>query len=142
MATFNELELKDLHDLLQLREAVFIVEQDCIYHDVDGKDFKALHIMGFHEQKLVAYARGFKAGDYFDECAIGRVVVDKKYRSHGYGKQIMEASIKAIQDQFGCTTIALSAQTYLVDFYKDLKFTPIGEEYPEDGIPHIKMVKN
>lgn len=139
--TYNELTLDELHDILQLRAEVFVVEQDCVYQDIDGKDRKALHIIGSINNQIIAYTRCFEPGMYFVEAAIGRVVVSKPNRKDGYGHRIMEASIKAIQDRYKTTLIALSAQTYLESFYQTHSFTSVGESYLEDGIPHIKMIK-
>lgn len=82
--TFEELTTNQLYEILQLRSEVFVVEQDCVYQDVDGKDERALHILGIEEGKLVAYARCFERGDYFDEASIGRVLVRENYRKLGY----------------------------------------------------------
>ena len=139
--TFNELTTQELYDLLQLRSEVFVVEQDCVYQDVDGKDQKALHVLGYKEEKLVAYTRVFKPGLYFKEASIGRVVVKEKERQFKYGYKIMEASIKAIQNYYNETIIKISAQTYLKKFYTNLGFKTIGEEYLEDDIPHVAMIK-
>ncbi|WP_281541764.1 GNAT family N-acetyltransferase [Maribacter aestuarii] len=138
---FEELQTEELYDILQLRSAVFVVEQDCVYQDLDGKDKRALHVIGKKENKVVAYTRIFGPGDYFNEASIGRVVVEQKERKYGYGKQIMEASIKAIQDEYNVDIIKLSAQTYLKNFYTDLGFVSVGEPYLEDGIPHVAMVR-
>ena len=139
--TFQKLTNEDLYNLLQLRSEVFVVEQDCVYQDIDNKDQKALHVLGFKKEKLVAYTRIFKSGDYFKEASIGRVVVKKNERQYKYGYDIMNTSIKAIKDFFNETKIKLSAQTYLKSFYNNLGFIEKGEEYLEDGIPHIEMVK-
>jgi ElaA protein len=140
--TFNELTIHELYDLLQLRSEVFVVEQDCVYQDVDGKDQKALHILGYKDDKLVAYTRLFKPGLYFKEASIGRVVVAENERQFKYGYAIMEASIAAINNNYNETIIKISAQTYLKKFYNNLGFKSVGEEYLEDGIPHIAMVRN
>jgi len=139
--TFKQLTTKELYDLLQLRSEVFVVEQDCVYQDLDGKDEKALHIIGKKNNQIVAYTRIFKPGDYFENASIGRVVVHQKERKHKYGYSIMEASIKAAKDYFNETTTKLSAQTYLKKFYNNLGFKEVGEEYLEDGIPHITMIR-
>jgi ElaA protein len=139
---FSKLGHQELYELLQLRSAIFVVEQDCIYQDLDGKDQKALHVIGKKNGKVVAYTRIFKAGDYFKDSSIGRVAVHKDERKHGYGKIIMQASITAIRDYFNTSTIRISAQTYLLKFYGELGFQPTGETYLEDGIPHIQMIKN
>lgn len=138
---FKDLNKNELYQLLALRAEVFVVEQDCAYQDVDGKDFKALHILGVEDDKLVAYARVFGPGDYFNEAGIGRIVVQKDYRSSGLGREIVLAAQKAILEHFSTRKIKLSAQSYLKDFYDDLGYTQEGEEYLEDGIPHIAMIK-
>jgi len=138
---FNELSAMELYGILQLRSEVFVVEQNCVYQDLDGKDPKALHVIGYNNKKVVAYTRVFKPNDYFKEASIGRVVVSKDQRKHKYGNEIMKASIKAIEEQFNKTKIVLSAQTYLKRFYNSLNFKEIGDVYLEDGIPHIKMIK-
>jgi ElaA protein len=137
---FNELNIYELYYLLQLRSEVFVVEQDCVYQDIDDKDQKALHVLGFKGSKIVAYTRIFKPGDYFKEASIGRVVVAKNERQHKYGYDIMKASIQVINDMFNENTIRISAQCYLQSFYNNLGFKAVGEEYLEDGIPHVAMI--
>jgi len=137
--TFDQLTTQELYDVLQLRSEVFVVEQDCVYQDIDGKDQKALHVLGFKAENLVAYTRVFKAGDYFDEASIGRVVVAENQRMHKYGFDIMTASIDLIQTEFKTSIIEISAQCYLKRFYNALNFFEFGEQYLEDGIPHIRM---
>lgn len=139
---FSDLSLTQLYELLQLRSEVFVVEQDCVYQDVDGKDQKALHILGYQNERLVAYTRIFNKNDYLEEASIGRVVVAKEARQHSYGKEIMQASIEAVEKNYNTKTIVLSAQTYLKKFYNELGFFEVGAEYLEDGIPHIKMKRN
>ena len=139
--TFSELTKQELYNLLQLRSEVFVVEQDCVYQDIDGKDQKALHVLGFKNKELVAYTRVFKPGDYFEETSIGRVVVAKNVRQFKYGHDIMQASVIAIKNHYNETLIKISAQCYLKKFYTNLGFVAIGEEYLEDDIPHIAMVK-
>lgn len=140
--TYNQLTLDELYSLLQLRVEVFCVEQNCVYQDIDGKDYKALHVLGFKDGKLVAYTRIFKPDDYFTQSSIGRVVVAKNQRQHKYGFDIMEASINAVKENFNETSIKVSAQTYLKKFYNNLGFKEVGEEYLEDDIPHIAMIKS
>ncbi|MCF7559556.1 GNAT family N-acetyltransferase [Sabulilitoribacter multivorans] len=139
--TFSDLTLQELYDVLQLRSEVFVVEQDCVYQDIDGKDQKALHVLGFKNDKLVAYTRIFKPGDYFKEASIGRVVVAKNERAFKYGYDIMNASIEVVNDNFNVSLIKISAQCYLKQFYTNLGFKAIGEEYLEDDIPHIAMIR-
>ena len=138
---FKELSTEELYSILRLRSGIFVVEQDCVYQDLDDKDQKALHIIGIRNDEVVAYTRIFKPGDYFEEASIGRVAVKKNERMHGYGRDIMMASIEAVKEYFKETTIRLSAQLYLKDFYNSLGFYQVGEPYLEDGIPHIAMLK-
>ena len=139
---FEELTKNQLYDLLQLRAEVFVVEQDCPYQDVDGKDAKALHILGYEERELIAYTRIFKPGDYFKNASIGRVVVKKSFRGSNYGKSLMNISIKAVNDHFKTDIIEISAQKYLLKFYNELSFKATGAEYLEDNIPHLRMIRN
>lgn len=136
---FSELTTTELYQILQLRSEIFVVEQDCVYQDVDFKDQKALHVFGKKNDKIIAYTRIFKPGDYFENASIGRVVVVANQRKFGYGHQIMKVSIEAIQKHFKVDEITISAQKYLQKFYESHQFKQIGEEYLEDGIPHIKM---
>ena len=140
--SFDELNTTELYDLLQLRSEIFVVEQDCAYQDLDFKDQKALHVIGIKNNEIVAYTRIFDKGDYLEEASIGRVVVKNEERKHGFGFDIMNASIKAVEEKFDTTNIALSAQTYLKKFYNTLGFVEKGAEYLEDGIPHVMMVKS
>jgi len=140
--TFQELTTNELYQLLQLRSEVFVVEQDCVYQDIDGKDEKALHVLGIKNDNIVAYTRIFKPGYYFDEASIGRVVVKENERKHQYGYDIMKASIDAINNIYNETNIKISAQTYLKKFYNNLGFQEVGDGYLEDGIPHIGMIKS
>lgn len=139
--TFQELNTDELYSILQLRSAIFVVEQDCVYQDLDGKDALAIHVLGKKEGELVAYTRIFAPGAYFKEASIGRVAVKKQERQFGYGREIMLASIKALQNYFQESKIHLSAQTYLTKFYQSLGFVAQGETYLEDDIPHIAMFK-
>lgn len=138
---YQDLEIDELYAMMALRAAVFVVEQNCVYQDLDYKDQKALHVMGWINGKLVAYTRLFGPGDYFDQASIGRVIVAMDERGHNYGHQIMSASINAITQHYKTDRIDISAQTYLEQFYTAHGFLPSGEEYLEDGIPHIKMIK-
>ena len=140
--TFNELSPQDIYSILQLRSEVFVVEQNCVYQDIDDKDQYALHLLLKKDDYLIGYSRIFKAGDYFKEASIGRVLVKKQDRNNRHGSLLMELSIKAIKDHFNENTVKISAQTYLKKFYDELGFDPIGEEYLEDGIPHIAMLLN
>ena len=137
--TFEELNTTELYNILQLRSEVFVVEQDCVYQDVDFKDQKSLHVIGTKNDKIVGYTRIFKPGDYFDNASIGRVVVAASERTYGFGHDLMKASIKAVKTSFKVDEITISAQKYLKKFYESHNFIQVGEEYLEDGIPHIRM---
>ncbi len=139
---FSELTTRELYDILQLRSGVFVVEQDCVYQDIDGKDQKALHIFAYKNQVLVAYARLFGPGDYFEDASIGRVIIKENERKFGYGHQLMEAANTAVEAHFNTSKIHLSAQQYLVKFYNAHGYKEVGEGYLEDGIPHIGMEKS
>lgn len=139
---FSELTIDELYGLLRLREQVFIIEQDCVYPDLDNKDQKAIHILGKLDSKIIAYSRIFKSGDYFETASIGRVVTDKMYRNLKIGHTLMQKSIQGVNNYFNENIITISAQCYLLGFYQSLGFEPVGEEYLEDGIPHKRMVRN
>lgn len=140
--SFSELTTSELYQILQLRSEVFVVEQDCVYQDIDFKDQKALHVLGYKNNTIIAYTRIFKPGDYFENASVGRVVVKQLERKYGYGHELMKVSIKAIKDAFHQEKITISAQLYLKKFYETHGFIQVGETYLEDGIPHIRMDKN
>ena len=137
---FKELSLDEFHDIIQLREIVFVVEQDCPYLDVDGKDKEALHVFGEYQGNIVATTRILKPGKSYDEVAIGRVVTSPTVRGMGMGKQLMEESMKFVQLHFGKVPVRISAQTYLLKYYKSFGFVETGKEYLEDNIPHLEML--
>lgn len=139
---FNELTITELYQILRLRSEVFVVEQDCVYQDVDDKDQIGLHLFISDENKVVAYTRLFSPGLYFESASIGRVVVASENRKDGLGNELMDASIKAIQENFNTSKITISAQTYLQKFYESHGFIKEGNEYLEDEIPHIRMIYN
>ena len=138
---FSELSIEELYQILRLRSEVFVVEQDCVYQDLDNKDQISVHIFIKEKNEIVAYTRIFKSGDYYKNPSIGRVVVSKKNRGKELGKKIMISSIDYIKENLKGDKIELSAQKYLDKFYKDLGFYKIGEDYLEDGIPHQRMIK-
>ncbi len=139
---YHELNTTELYEILQIRTEIFVVEQDCVYQDLDGKDEKALHVFGVNNKKIVAYSRLFKEGDYYKEGAsLGRVLVVASERTHGYGHQLLQVAISTIQKEFKTDTIVISAQKYLLQFYETHGFIKQGLEYLEDGIPHFEMKK-
>ena len=139
--TFSKLTISELYEILKLRSEVFVVEQDCVYQDMDGKDEKALHVIGSKKGKIIAYTRLFDGGEYFNTPSIGRVVVAKPLRKFGYGHDLIKASIQAIYSHYQSRVITISAQIYLLKFYNSHGFEAFGEEYLEDGLPHIRMIK-
>lgn len=137
---FSELTTEELYQILRLRSEVFVVEQDCVYQDIDNKDQKAIHLYFKENDEILAYTRIFKAGYYYENPSIGRVVVSKKNRGKDVGKKIMIDSIEYIKQNIKGKKIELSAQKYLDKFYEDLGFYKTGEDYLEDGIPHQRML--
>ena len=138
---FNELSTAEFHDIIQLRLAVFVVEQDCVYQDLDGKDRTALHIIGKNEEDaIIATARILHENS--KKVIIGRVVVEKNLRKYGLGKELMKQSISDIIRLYGNIQINIAAQKYLLNFYSSLGFVSSGKEYLEDGIPHVEMNLN
>jgi ElaA protein len=140
---FNELSTKELYQVLQLREEVFIIEQSCIYLDLDQKDFHSLHVMGYlpNSDELVAYARLVQPGISYEEPSIGRVLTSKKHRDKRYGKELLSTCLSIMQQEYPQHSIKISAQTYLIAFYQQFGFKTIGSPYDEDGIEHIEMLK-
>jgi ElaA protein len=137
---FEELTPTELYAIMQLRNEVFVVEQNCVYQDADNKDLKSHHFMGWDGQTLVAYTRLLPPGISYIAASIGRVVSSPQYRGKGAGRQLMQRSIAHTYDLFNCTTIKIGAQLYLKKFYESLGFTQCSDEYLEDNIPHIEML--
>lgn len=137
--SFEDLSVHELYDILRLRSEIFVVEQNCVYLDLDGKDKKGLHLLGEFEGKIVAYSRLFKPGISFDNASIGRVVVDAHYRDRKWGHNLMREAIAGIQLHFGENKITIGAQLYLKKFYESHGFIQTSEMYLEDDIPHIEM---
>lgn len=136
---FNDLSTNELYEILQLRAEIFVVEQDCVYNDIDGLDKEAFHQFLKMDNKIVAYSRLLQPGTRFNDYSIGRVVVDQDYRSTGLGIKMMQEAIHFITTEWNATTIKISAQKYLRKFYEDLGFKIVTDEYLEDGIPHFGM---
>ncbi|MBL7683028.1 MAG: GNAT family N-acetyltransferase [Flavipsychrobacter sp.] len=141
LKAFTELSNYELYEILKLRSKVFVVEQNCVFQDMDDKDTKCLHLMGFADNALVAYSRLVPSGVSYKEVSIGRVVTDPDYRAKGLGKELMQLSIEKIEEAFGKHPIRIGAQLYLKDFYESFGFNINSAEYIEDGIPHIEMLR-
>ena len=138
---FDQLSINELYEILALRAEVFVVEQNCPYQDLDGKDKKALHILGMQNNNIVAYARILGNGmAYKNYSAIGRIVTHNSIRGKGYGDHLVRAAIEATKASFPSASIKISAQAHLEKFYNGLGFIFTGEAYLEDNIPHIGMV--
>lgn len=139
--TFEELNNYELYAIMQLRSAVFCVEQNCAYQDADGKDLKSLHITGMDSKgEIMVYSRIVPAGISFKEVSIGRVISSEKARGTGAGKELMKKSMETIERKFGKVPVRIGAQCYLIKFYSSFGFEISGEEYLEDNIPHIEMI--
>jgi ElaA protein len=137
--SFDELTTQELYQILRLRSEVFVVEQNCVYQDIDNKDQKALHLYGTLEGEIIAYSRLFKPGDYFEFSSIGRVVVAEKNRDKNFGHELIDHSILEIKNHFNEHNITISAQLYLKKFYEFHGFVTTSGMYLEDDIPHIEM---
>ena len=137
---FSELSPFELYAILQLRNEVFVVEQNCVFQDADDKDQLAIHLMGWKEDKLVAYTRLFDKGLAYDKASIGRVVSSNTVRGSGIGKELMQESIQLLYSIWGKQPIKIGAQFYLKKFYESFGFQQTSDIYLEDGIEHIEMV--
>jgi len=139
--SYADLSKNELYAILWLRAKVFVVEQNCPYQDLDGKDQKSFHVLGVKDNLIAAYTRLIpKSISYENYCSIGRVVCDPSIRNAGEGKALMQFSIDTCRELFQEVPIKISAQTYLRRFYSELGFVVTGEEYLEDNIPHIGML--
>ena len=140
--SFDQLTPHELYAILQLRNEVFVVEQDCVYQDADNKDLAAYHFTGWEKDTLLAYTRIIPPGIIYKEASIGRVVTSPPARKKGLGRELMEHTIREVYRLFGQTPIRIGAQVYLLAFYSSLGFIQTGDIYLEDGIEHVEMVKS
>jgi ElaA protein len=138
--SFNSLTPEELYQILRLRSEVFVVEQNCPYLDEDNKDQGSFHLMGWENEKLIAYVRILPPGLSFKEASIGRVVNSPSVRGTGIGKKLMEKAIEKTWELLGKQNIRIGAQFYLKKFYESLEFRKVSEIYLEDDIEHIEMV--
>jgi ElaA protein len=138
---FSDLTVDELYGIIQLRENVFVVGQNCVYLDCDDMDQQSFHLSGYKDGKLVAYLRVIPAGIKYEEVSFGRVATSPEHRGLGFGKELTKKALENIQQTYGKTAVRISAQSYLKKFYADFGFKQMGEEYLEVGIPHIEMVK-
>ena len=138
---FEDLSIKELYEILKVRQEVFIVEQTCYYIDADGYDDKALHIWAETNGEIAAYCRIFSQGIKYPETSIGRVLTNTKYRNLKLGKTLINIALQAIETHFETSECRISAQNYLLEFYKSFGFEDTGKKYLEDDIPHTEMVR-
>lgn len=136
---WSEVSLEELYSVLRLRSEVFVVEQDCVYQDIDNKYQIAIHLLGYINKELIAYSRLFNEGDYFKETSFGRAIIKKEKRGQGYGDELVKESLKTIKNYYGNKKVKISAQAHLKTFYSKHAFIAKGKEYLEDGIPHVSM---
>lgn len=137
---FNQLTPSELYAILQLRNEVFVVEQNCVFQDADNKDQGSYHVMGWDGDQLTAYTRLVPEGVAYEESSIGRVVTSPKMRKTGLGKKLMLESIDILYKIWGKQSIKIGAQLYLKNFYESLGFQQTSSVYLEDGIEHIEML--
>ena len=137
---FKDLTVNELYDILKLRTDVFVVEQDCPYPELDGKDKLADHFLGIIDDGIVATARILPENISYPELSIGRVVVDHNYRNGSIGRDMMVFILEFMDKEWPAKNIKISAQSHLRKFYERLGFKPTGKKYLEDGIPHIEMI--
>ena len=137
---YNELSKDLLYLILKTRQEVFVIEQNCNYLDADDYDQFSHHLMGFQDNRLIAYMRIIDKGHLYDNIAFGRILVIKEYRGMSIGNSLMQKGLSHFTNKN--QSIIMSAQSYLIDFYKKFNFKTIGEEYLEDNILHVKMIRN
>ena len=139
---FDDLLPAELYAFLRLRTEVFVVEQNCVFQDMDNEDDKCIHLLGYVGNKLAAYTRLVPPNIFYPEPSIGRVVTSPAYRGSGIGRILMQKSIERVEKLFGKQSINIGGQLYLKKFYESLGFSQVSEIYLEDGIEHIYMIRN
>jgi len=142
LLAFEDLRVGELYEVLRLRSEVFVVEQQCVFQDMDGADNQAMHLLGVRDGELQAYARCFAAGVKFPEASFGRVVTRPGARGTGLGHALVEQAISAINQVWGPQAIHIGAQMQLAGFYGKHGFADVGKTYLEDGIPHLEMLRH
>ena len=140
LMTFEELTSIELYKILQARTDIFVVEQNCAYPEVDGKDLLSYHLFKEINGEIVAYLRILPPGVSYEQASIGRVIVKKEYRGQKLAQQMLGKAIEFIIEEMKETKIKIQAQEYLLAFYSSFGFQPISESYLEDGIPHVDML--
>ncbi len=138
---FDDLTVKELYAILRLRSEVFVVEQNCVFQDMDNKDQSCYHLMGWENNILIAYTRLMPPQIAYEFSSIGRVVTSQSARGTGIGKLLMEKSIEELEHLFGRSPVKIGAQLYLKEFYNTFGFKQSSDIYDEDGIDHIEMIR-
>jgi ElaA protein len=141
LMSFEDLRVGELYELLRLRSEVYVVEQQCIFLDIDGDDREANHLLGVQGGELKAYARCFGPGVKFTEASIGRVATRPSARGTGLGHALMGQAVAAVNQVWGPQAIRIGAQAHLASFYAKHGFVDIGQPYIEDDIPHLEMLR-
>lgn len=139
--SFEEITTSELYEIIKARVDVFVVEQDCPYHDLDGYDQQAIHIWAEEDQNVLAYCRIFNKGIKYPETSIGRVLTTEKARGKSLGKQLIQYAVETIENRFHTSVVRISAQDYLLRFYSGYGFEDTGKKYLEDNIPHTEMFR-
>ena len=140
LKNFKEFSAKELYELLKVRAEVFVVEQNCVYQDMDGIDYDSFHVTGYTEEKIVAYLRMFMKDISQKIAQIGRVLTVE--RGRGFGEEILREGIRVAKEEMNAEKIYIEAQCYAIGFYEKVGFQVTSEEFLEDGIPHVKMILN
>ena len=138
--TFEELNTSELYSILRLRSEIFVVEQNCVYQDLDNKDLSAYHLMAIDNNETVAYLRILPKGVSYKEISIGRFVVKKDYRRKNLGLELLSKGLNFIEENLKEKEVRISAQVYVKELYKKAGFIEASEEYLEDDIPHVEML--
>ncbi len=139
---WEELTKEEVEEIFIIRSNVFVVEQNCVYQDIDNRDQKAIHVFGKKNKKIIAYCRAFNDGDFFKEASFGRALVDKNFRGQDLGNQLIKETIRVMKKKWQSKKIKISAQAHLSKLYQKHGFKPKGAEYLEEGIPHLAMYLN
>lgn len=141
LMAFEDFRVSELYEVLRLRSEVFVLEQQCIFQDMDGADPKAMHLLGVRHGELQAYARCLAAGVKFPEASLGRVLTCQGVRGTGLGHALIEQSVTAISQLWGPRPIRIGAQAHLAAFYASHGFEDVGKPYMEEGIAHLELLR-
>jgi len=140
LAAFNELSTAELYEIIKARIEVFVVEQNCVYQDLDDIDYASYHFTGWSDKSVAAYVRILPPCKKYEEPSIGRVITAKTFRGIGLGKELMQRALEQTRNLWPGYAVRISAQQYLEKFYEELGFKTVSAPYDEDGIPHLEMV--